>query len=140
MYAGARTQVLVAGGGVAGVIAAIAARRAGAAVTLVEAHGYPGGMATQALVQPYQTFHAHKGQVIRGLPQAFVDRMIESGGSPGHKLDPLGFAATVTPMDDAIARQVMLDWFRDEGVEVLLGTAVVGVRKEGRRIESVKLS
>lgn len=136
-----KTDVLIAGAGVAGVIAAVAARRAGARVTLVEAHSYPGGMANQALVQPYQTFHSPRGQIIRGIPQEYVDRMMKHGGSTGHKLDPLGFATTVTPMDDKISRHVMLEWLIEENIDLYLDTAVVDVKmRDGARIEAVKLA
>lgn len=133
-------DVMVVGAGVAGVIAAIAARRAGANVLVVEAHSYPGGMANQAMVQPYQTFHSPRGQIIRGIPQEYVNRMIEHGGSLGHKLDPLGFATTVTPMDDRVSRHVMLEWLIEEDIDLLLNTAVVDVRMSGSRIETVKLA
>ncbi len=46
------TDVLVAGGGAAGVVAAIAAARSGMRVVLVEQYGALGGSATNALVTP----------------------------------------------------------------------------------------
>ena len=48
----AETDVLVAGGGVAGCCAAIAAARAGAHTLLVEQNGALGGSATLSLVSP----------------------------------------------------------------------------------------
>lgn len=134
-----KTDVLIAGGGVAGVIAAIAARRAGCETVLAEACNYPGGMANQALVQPYQTFHSKRGQVIRGLAQEYVDRMAVHGGTLGHVPDPIGFAATVTPMDDRVSRHVMLEWLLQEGVTLLLNTAVLGLEMDGDAIKKVKL-
>ena len=44
------TDVLVVGGGPAGVVAALAAKRAGAEVTLVERYGHLGGLWTGGLV------------------------------------------------------------------------------------------
>ena len=44
-----QTDVLVVGGGAAGVVAAIAAKRAGADVTLVERYGHFGGLWTGGL-------------------------------------------------------------------------------------------
>ncbi|MEP0813261.1 MAG: FAD-dependent oxidoreductase [bacterium] len=132
--------VLVAGGGVAGVIAAVAAARAGASVVLAEAHSYLGGMANQALVQPYQTFHSPRGQVIRGIPQKYIEALVAAGGSLGHLLDPLGFAATVTPVDDEIARRVMKEMLAEEGVETRLSTAVAEIKIEAGKICGAKLS
>ena len=44
-----QTDVLVVGGGTAGVIAALAAAGQGAAVTLVERYGFLGGVSTQLM-------------------------------------------------------------------------------------------
>jgi FAD-dependent oxidoreductase family protein len=52
-----RTDVLVVGGGPAGLGAAIGAARAGADVVLAERHGFLGGNATAALVMPLMSFH-----------------------------------------------------------------------------------
>ncbi|MCD6118976.1 FAD-dependent oxidoreductase [bacterium] len=135
-----KTEIMVVGAGVAGVIAAIAARRAGCDVVLVEAHSYPGGIATQALVQPYQTFHSPRGQVIRGLAEEYIERLISYNGSLGHKPDPLGFATTVTPVDDRVARRVLLEWIDEEGVELYLSTAVTDVKTNAGRITALKLA
>lgn len=63
-------DVIVVGGGPAGIAAAIAAGRQGARVVLVERYGFVGGMSTAAMVYPWMTFHTEQGeQVIRGLPR-----------------------------------------------------------------------
>jgi len=46
-------DVIVAGGGLGGVNAAVAAARKGATVLLIERYGYLGGMATAGLVNPF---------------------------------------------------------------------------------------
>ncbi|MCW8132479.1 MAG: FAD-dependent oxidoreductase, partial [Planctomycetota bacterium] len=46
-------DVLVAGGGPAGVAAAVAAARGGCRTLLVERYGFAGGMATAGLVNPF---------------------------------------------------------------------------------------
>src|SRR3970040_823050 len=53
----AETDVLVIGGGPAGLGAAIGAAAAGARVVLVERYGFLGGNATAALVMPLMSFH-----------------------------------------------------------------------------------
>jgi hypothetical protein len=60
-------DVIVAGGGTAGVVAAIQAARAGARTLLLEKTGILGGtMVTGAIPCP-ASFHAHGRQVIRGI-------------------------------------------------------------------------
>lgn len=71
-----RTDVLVVGGGAAGVAAAIAAARAGAQVTLVERYGSLGGLATGGLIALLLTLDDGRGRpVIGGLCQQTVERL-----------------------------------------------------------------
>ncbi len=75
------TQVLVAGGGSAGVAAAVAAARNGADVTLVERYSYLGGLATGGLIILLLTMDDGRGQqVVGGLAQEAVDRVQRRGG------------------------------------------------------------
>ncbi|TFH42255.1 MAG: FAD-dependent oxidoreductase, partial [Lysobacterales bacterium] len=70
------TDVLVVGGGSAGVAAAVAAARNGADVMLVERYGYLGGLATGGLIILLLTLDDGRGhQVIAGLCQELVDRL-----------------------------------------------------------------
>ena len=70
------TDVLVVGGGPAGVAAAVAAARNGAKTVLVERYGHLGGMATGGLVIliPFLTDGTQQ-QVLAGLLQEMVDRL-----------------------------------------------------------------
>ncbi|WP_175409249.1 FAD-dependent oxidoreductase [Streptomyces sp. TRM64462] len=63
---GGRTEVLVVGGGPAGLGAALAAADAGADVVLVERYGFLGGNATAALVMPLMSFHNEQKQAVPG--------------------------------------------------------------------------
>jgi len=76
-----RTDVLVVGGGPAGLAAAIAAARQGAKVDLIERYGYVGGMATGGLVLMLDRMGNDEGeQVIRGFAQEVVNRLDQMGG------------------------------------------------------------
>ena len=61
-----RADVFVAGAGPAGFVAAIAAARNGAKVTLAESLGFPGGMATAGLVGPISKFKAGRFYSLMG--------------------------------------------------------------------------
>ncbi|MDQ3813024.1 MAG: FAD-dependent oxidoreductase, partial [Armatimonadota bacterium] len=62
----AEVDVLVAGGGPAGIAAAIAAAQHGARVLIVERHGMLGGVWTAGLLNPLFD-HARKGYVVAEL-------------------------------------------------------------------------
>ena len=69
-----RSEVLVVGGGPAGVGAALAAARTGARTTLVEGYGFLGGMWTAGLLNPILDHH-EKG----GMVQEIVERLRAAG-------------------------------------------------------------
>src|SRR5512134_2759545 len=78
----AETEVLVIGGGSAGVAAAVAAARNGADVILVERLGYLGGLATGGLIILLLTLDDGRGrQVIGGLCQEMTDRLAARGAA-----------------------------------------------------------
>ncbi len=72
----AETDVLVVGGGSAGIAAAVAAARGGARAMLVERYGTLGGLASNGLIILLLTLDDGRGrQVIAGLCQEMVDRL-----------------------------------------------------------------
>ena len=79
-------DVLVAGGGSAGVAAAVSAARAGAKTVLVEKNTFLGGVATGGLVTPMMknaldTQH----QLTKGLFLEICDQLVKSGGGAAFK-------------------------------------------------------
>jgi glycine/D-amino acid oxidase-like deaminating enzyme len=140
-------DVLVVGGGMAGCAAALAARRAGAEVILAEASGMLGGCTTLSLVQPWQGFHGPSEteggkpeQLILGIAQEFVDDLVRLAGSPGHVLDPIGFAPTLTPVNTAVLAPYLVEKLAAEGVELYFNRRAEWVGTSGDRIGAVTLS
>lgn len=134
-------DVVVCGGGPAGVNAAIAAGRSGARTVLVERYGFIGGMSTAALVYPWMTFHTLQGkQVIQGIAQEIIDRLMEMNGSPGHLRDTVGFTNTITPYHPEMYKVLAVDMLKEAGVKLLLHSLMDEVRTEGGRIVSVRLA
>jgi 2-polyprenyl-6-methoxyphenol hydroxylase-like FAD-dependent oxidoreductase len=75
-------EVLVVGGGSAGVAAAVAAARAGADVLLVERYGYLGGLATGGMIILLLTLDDGRGRpVIAGICQEATDRLVARGAA-----------------------------------------------------------
>jgi hypothetical protein len=72
-------DVVVVGGGPAGIVAATAAARAGRSTILIERHGFLGGAGTAAGLSTFCGLHANVGgehrQVVQGLCQDIIDRL-----------------------------------------------------------------
>jgi len=75
-------EVLVVGGGSAGVAAAVAAARAGADTLLVERYGYLGGLATGGLIILLLTLDDGRGrQAVAGICQEVTERLVAAGAA-----------------------------------------------------------
>lgn len=102
-------DVIIAGAGPSGTVAAISAARNGASVLLIDKNAYPGGMNTAAMVCPIMTFHAGDEQIIRGIAQEIIDELIKRDGSLGHVKDPIGVVSSITPIEPEILKLVYFD-------------------------------
>lgn len=133
-------DVTVLGGGPAGIAAALSAARNGARTLLVERYGFLGGMSTVAMVYPWMTFHTSSGQqVIRGIAQEIVDRLVLRKASPGHLRDTVGFVHTLTPFHPEVYKELVFDMLKEAGVRLLLHSLVADVEMSDRRIAGVTL-
>jgi hypothetical protein len=147
------TQVLVVGGGPAGCAAALAARRAGADVLLVERYNHLGGLSTGGLVVWIDRMTDWSGrQVIAGIGQELLDRLPRQAvaGAPSglwgstdaepvaHWRERQGaFRDTVTwsPMiDPEWLKYVSAELLIDAGVKLLLHSWVAEPLVEGRTL------
>jgi len=134
-----RSEVIVAGGGPAGVCAAVAAARAGARVLLVEQYGQLGGMSTMGSVLPWMTFHNMDGvQTVRGIPQEIVDRLAASGSSPGHVPDTIGETWSVTPFDPEALKVLLAKMCREAGARILFHTFLFGAQTQGNSLTALR--
>lgn len=132
-------DVVIIGGGPSGVNAAIASAREGAKTLLVERYGYLGGMLTNAGTGPMMTFHAGKKQVVKGIPEEIIKRMIDNDDSPGHMDDFVGYASSVTPFSVEGLKVAMENLALEAGVEILYHTTYLGCTSEDGHIEKVRL-
>lgn len=122
-------DVVVAGGGPAGVAAAIAAARRGASTVLIESYGFLGGMGTAGLVAPFMNYYAGEQRLVNGIFKEMTDQLtdMEAFGGSG---DPLSF--------DAEALKLVLDQMcMKAGVDVLFHTFVSGITRDGARLTQI---
>lgn len=136
-------DVLVVGGGSAGVAAAVAAGRAGASVILLERHGMLGGMASVALVHSICGLYLLRREpepqpAHEGFPAEFARRLIDAGGADGpHRM---GRVDVLLQQPTAFAQLCDSLVAATPGVRVMLHTQMVGVRVDtetGRHVRAV---
>jgi hypothetical protein len=139
-------DVLVAGGGMAGITAAIASARAGAETVLVDKAGWLGGMGitgATGLHSFFNIFSAHPGaertRVVGGIPQELVDRVEAMGGGMGHVLMERGgdFVSMLTPVEPETFKLAAARMCVEAGVKMLLHTVVDEVRATDGHVEGV---
>lgn len=127
------TDVLVVGGGPAGVAAAIGARRMGANVVLVERYGCFGGLFTAGLVLLLQGTYSKVGsetvQVACGVNRELIKRLsaLEGCGiTEGKDVDPNA--------DPEAAKYVLSEMVRESGAKVLLHSWGLDAIMDGDRV------
>lgn len=121
-------DVVVCGGGTAGIAAACCAARHGARVILLERWPSLGGMATNALVNIWHTSDRTK-QVILG----FVQEAVERAGDFMHRYADFPQRPETHWFDPEGMRVVFWRMLQDAGVQVLCNlTAVESVVQDGR--------
>lgn len=136
-------DIIVGGGGPSGLIAAAAASRLGARTLLVERENFLGGMATGATVTHFFGFFVGGFRVVRGIPDEFIERIKESGGSDGFEHYMLAEASNTPlsvngfPFDPEITKIVADEFVSEAGVHILFHTQVVGAIMEGKRIKGI---
>jgi len=143
-----KADVLVIGGGPAGLCAAIASARAGAKTMLIEQNGFCGGMATAGLVAPFMTCYDSGGNtmLIRGLFEEIVNRLVEMKGAIHPSEIPTSSAFTsyitvghihVTPFKAEALKLLADRMLTEAGVSVLYHTTFVDAITRNDRVEEV---
>ncbi|AUN96134.1 FAD-dependent oxidoreductase [Pseudazoarcus pumilus] len=129
------TDVLVVGGGAAGVAAAVTAARQGVRVLLLERYGFCGGGAVAGLsgticglYEAAESDTAPPRQIVFGFADEFVRTMSARNGLTG----PVRYGRTFTRVHDPLVwRESADELLAEAGVHVLLHTLVTDVLTDG---------
>lgn len=132
-------DVIVVGGGPAGIMAAMASAKLGASTLLIEKNGFLGGAATAACLGPISPFHYKDEQVIDGIPQLFMDRLVKEKGSTGHMktIDPYGSGDSLGFYDREKYKYVAAEMLTEFGADILYHSFISSVEMEGSRVVGV---
>lgn len=133
-------DVIVAGGGSAGLAAAVGAQRTGASTLLIERHGCLGGQAASANVFSYCGFFTHEKeprQVVYGIGEEVLCRLHRLGSYDGFQRSAAGNAIIVLNIEDV--KLTFDELIRESGAAMLLHCSIVSLKMDasGRKICSV---
>jgi FAD dependent oxidoreductase len=144
----ARYQVIVAGGGPSGVIAAVAAARSGANTLLIERYPFLGGNGTAGLMTCYNGFRNQRPpdalQTVKGIPAEYIAELVRLGGIADEDSYPKaqhdvagGDLPYCVGFDPEAAKVASLNLIQKEGVTLRLHSWVAAPMLDGSRITGV---
>ena len=117
-------DVVILGGGVAGLAAALAAAETGSRVLLIERGNCLGGTATAGMMTlfytPYRCAH--------GIPKRIFDRLIAAGGA---------FPGEIISFDHEVFKTVAFEMVAEKGIELMLHTICADVIMDGDRVRGL---
>ncbi len=120
-------DVVVAGGGIAGISAAVKAGRMGVKTLLIEQYGFTGGSATAGMVSPFMKHTVHGIPLTNGI---FSD--IEQGMRKRHGMIDNGFSGIAF-------RLSAFELLNDAGVHILPNALLIDAVMENNELKHIKV-
>lgn len=132
-------DVIVAGGGPAGVAASVAAARNGSKTLLIERESCLGGMATQAMVPAFGPFTNGEVDLIGGIGREILEKLKENGYQSlfydrrPDRIEGIDWH----PIDPEVLKRVLDEIVLESNCDILFHTDVIDVEKKDRTVEAV---
>lgn len=124
-------DILIAGGGPAGVAAAVIAARQGKSVCLIEAHSCLGGQGTAGMVPAFMQFTDGENFLAGGFGKELLDTLQKNNGTFEQKGRSIGIRAEVL-------KRVYDEFLQEAGVSFLFHTQVIdAIVNEGQVSEVI---
>ncbi|KQV06747.1 FAD-dependent oxidoreductase [Leifsonia sp. Root112D2] len=132
-------DVIVIGGGSAGIAAAVGAAQSGATVCLVERYGFLGGAATISSVLTHcGFFDQRKEQVVKGVGQQLLDRFSQRDVYQTQTMEESG--NTVVLLDMETTKSVFDELVAEAGITLYLHSQLISAETHDGIITSVEFA
>lgn len=129
-------DIIVVGGGLAGVAAAIAARREGASVLLVEKGNCLGGAAVHALVNPFMPITTKVDGVATTIYSGIFSTVCERLGERG----AIKLGRTCRSFLEEELKQVLNNMTMEVGVDLLFHAYIFAAERSGDTVTSISVA
>ena len=126
-------DLIVCGGGIAGISAAIGAAREGLKVLIIEKYGFFGGMATSALVNPFTNYfdYGDRSLIInKGIFIEIIEKLKEYGG----------LHENTQTFNEEILKILLDRMIRQHNIDTLFHSKIISAKTENGHIVSVDVS
>lgn len=139
-----RYDVIVAGGGTAGIPAAITAARNDIKVLVIEQYGYLGGTSVGYI--PFLGSLDGNGQVVNGgIFLEIIERLKAEDACFGYAQGtiwntPDKYQFSLVPFDPEIYKYVALNMILEAGADILFHTYITDVKVENGRIKAIEIA
>lgn len=129
-------DVIVSGGGTAGISAALCGARSGAKVLLIEKNSYVGGTAASGL--PFIDFFTKNGeQIVAGQAEELMNRLHQEQAALGHIRTSGGHLNSVTMIDPEWVKIVAEEMLLESGCDILYHSFVCDAKVEDNILKKI---
>ena len=126
-------DLVVVGGGLSGVAAAVSGAREGLSVLLAEKSGCLGGAMSNNMVFPFMPYWTMENGSRKYLSKGIFLEMVERGKKYAPECNDVNFKSE-------FFKFVLDDMVTEAGVDVLFHSTLIAIKKEERRIKCVELA